>query len=395
MRASRSVAALAFAAGLGALLPLASSEPATGRLDLDVEVPSWTKGDVFVAFDRPVNGKAAWTADAVKLTPDAQGRRRAKVDLAAGTTIRWKLTRGSWSTVEKGPLGDELPNRTSTVATSARPAYAHVYHWGDDKLLPPPGRRQDLGIFAPRALGQRQHVVALLPRGYDAPVNANRRYPVLYALDGQNLFDAWRASFGVAWELDDAADRHVDAGRSPFIVIAIDNTSERMSEYTPSFDPSVGAGGKLENLGKFLFDELEPAVNGVYRTKAGPDDTALLGSSLGGLAALHLGFKHPDKVRRIGAVSPSLWWNSDETRGMVAAAVAKPPLRVWLDMGTSEGSATSAPANVKRARAVATALTNLGFVLHQDLEYTEVAGAHHDEASWAARLPRVLEYLFP
>src|SRR5256885_1311871 len=67
-----------------------ATPPATaGNLELDVEVPFWTQGDVFVALDQPLNGKAAWTPDAVKLTKDAKGRYRATLAFAAGTTVNY------------------------------------------------------------------------------------------------------------------------------------------------------------------------------------------------------------------------------------------------------------------------------------------------------------------
>ena len=72
---------------------------------------------------------------------------------------------------------------------------------------------------------------------------------------------------------------------------------------------------------------------------------------------------------------------------------AKPPRRIWLDIGTNEGS--NPQATVDGTRAVRDALTNLGFVPGQDLGYLEAPGAQHTEASWAARLPQVLAFAFP
>jgi predicted alpha/beta superfamily hydrolase len=110
-----------------------------------------------------------------------------------------------------------------------------------------------------------------------------------------------------------------------------------------------------------------------------------MGSSLGGLAAFHVGWKHADKVRRIGAVSPSFWWNNEETKGLVAATSSPPPLRLWIDVGTDEGSDPQATLDEERAVAQ----------LCPFAHYQEYPGASHDEASWAARLPDILAWLFP
>lgn len=371
-------AALAFAASA------AHSQVAgpTG-LELEIEAPSWTGGQPWAAVSVPVNGKPAWDAAGVPLRRDPDGRFRATIQVPAGTTVAWKVTRGSWATVEKGPRGEELVDRQ---AVAPGRSFAHVFHWADDRLLPPPGRLLDLGSFAPRGLPSR-HVVVHLPPGYEHGLD---RYPVLYALDGQNQLEAlsWRAFAGVTWQLDRAADAHAAAGRTPFIAVAIDNTPARLDEYGPSFEPRLRAGGKLAEFARWLVDELKPSIDHALRTKPGPEDTGVIGSSMGGLAALHIGLRHSDRVRRIGALSPSLFWNGEETRGTIAATGHR-PLRVWLDMGTFE------PSGLDPARNAAQALAGAGFVQGVDLAWHEVRGGRHDEASWAARLPWVLGFLFP
>ena len=78
---------------------------------------------------------------------------------------------------------------------------------------------------------------------------------------------------------------------------------------------------------------------------------------------------------------------------MVAATASKPPLRARVDVGTNEGS--NPQQTVAVVRSVADELQGLGFRPGADLDYREVPGASHDEASWAARLPEVLAFLFP
>lgn len=352
-------------------------------LELEIEAPSWTGGQAYAAVSVPVNGRPAWDAAGVPLRRDGDGRWRATIPVPAGTTVAWKVTRGSWATVEKGPRGEELFDRR---AQAPGRTFAHVFHWADDRILPPPGRLLDLGTFSPRGLPAR-HVVAHLPPGYESTLD---RYPVLYALDGQNQLAAlsWRSFAGITWALDRAADAHAAAGRTPFIAIAIDNTAARLDEFGPSFERRLRAGGKLADFSRWLVDELKPAIDHALRTKSGPDDTGLIGSSMGGLAALHIGLERSDRIRRIGALSPSLFWNGEETRGKIAATGHR-PLKVWLDIGTSE------PSGIDPARRAGQALTDAGFVQGVDLAYTEVRGGRHDEASWAARLPRVLQFLFP
>ena len=51
--------------------------------------------------------------------------------------------------------------------------------------------------FRSEVFGNTRTIRVLLPRGYDERVNRNRRYPVLYLNDGQNLFDA---ATSVCWK---------------------------------------------------------------------------------------------------------------------------------------------------------------------------------------------------
>jgi pullulanase len=356
-------------------------------VDVSVDVPAWTRGNVYLAVSVPVNGKPAWAPDGVPLTRGEDGRWHGSVPASAGSPIEAKVTLGTWSSVEKGPALEDLGNRSLAAGS---PVTAHVFHWGGDEIPNARnGRLVDLGDFTPPELGTPRKVTAYLPEGYDDPANANRRYPVLYALDGQNLFarDPSRSFGGTTWAVDHAIDATKAAGSEPAIVIAIDNTNERMDEYTPSFDPTEDGGGKLAQLTSFLLGELKSTVDTLYRTRPGPADTAIMGSSLGGLAALWIGWEHSDKVGHVLALSPSFWWNFEETKDMIAKSSSKPPLEVWIDMGTAEGSEETIP----DARRVVEALLGKGFQFDKDLRYAEWDGARHDEASWADRLPRVLQ----
>ena len=51
--------------------------------------------------------------------------------------------------------------------------------------------------------------------------------------DGRNTFDA--SAMGSEWQLDEAAQRLIGDGEiQPIIVVGIDNTADRIDEYTPT-----------------------------------------------------------------------------------------------------------------------------------------------------------------
>lgn len=159
----------------------------------------------------------------------------------------------------------------------------------------------------------RRDIAVYLPPGYGSTRSV--RYPVLYMHDGQNLFDAASAFGGVEWGVDETAERLIAAGRiAPLIVVGICNTPDRLLEYTPVADVRHGGGG-AESYGRFLIEELKPAIDSTYRTLPDREHTGVAGSSLGGLVSLHLGIAYPEVFSRLGVVSPAVGWRVGRSCG--------------------------------------------------------------------------------
>lgn len=247
--------------------------------------------------------------------------------------------------------------------------------------------------FPSHFLGNRRTIAVYLPPGYDA---SSARYPVLYMQDGQNVFDADTAFGGVEWGVDEAAEMLIASGQTvPFIIVAVYNTNERMSEYTSVADAEHG-GGRGDLYGRFLAEEVKPFIDAHFRTKTEAAHTNIMGSSLGGLISLHLALTRPDVFSGAGVLSPSLWWAGHEMIRRVWSQVApQPQPRLWADMGTSEGSGPQAhEENLQNLRWLGQALRERGWQ-PDGLRVSEIAGAGHNETAWAARVADVLKFLFP
>jgi predicted alpha/beta superfamily hydrolase len=220
----------------------------------------------------------------------------------------------------------------------------------------------------------------------------NLRYPVLYMHDGQNLFEPDTAfQKGEHWRLGETATELIDAGViEPLIIVGIYNTGDqRKEEYTPTRDAKLGGGG-ADDYGRMIVGELKPLIDRTYRTRPEPAATGIGGSSLGGLVSLYLAFTHPQVFQRVAALSPSVWWNFRAILKTVRQSRSKPPLRIWVDMGTAEGKR-----GLDDARLLKAALVGLGFVPDVDLHYAEYEGATHSEESWAERVAPTLTWLYP
>ena len=246
-------------------------------------------------------------------------------------------------------------------------------------------------------MGSRE-VVVYLPPGYSE--KDNFPYPVALLQDGQNIFDTQTAVFGVDWGVEETAERLiVEQEIRPVILVAVYNSPDRVIEYTPFPDPEHGGGG-ASLYEEFLLEELLPFLETRYHLSKRTEDRAVIGSSLGGLLALHLGWSHPKQFGSVGSLSPSLWWGR---RGMITGIAGReaPPLRpqIWIDGGTLESEAddnnNGVPDLIDDLRTMRVVLQSKGYELDKDLHYREVEGQRHDEHAWSLRVGDVLRAFFP
>jgi predicted alpha/beta superfamily hydrolase len=244
--------------------------------------------------------------------------------------------------------------------------------------------------FISKLVDDHHDLIVYLPPMYKA--DGDRRFPLLYMQDGQNLFDP-ETSFikGNYWRLGETADALIkDGAIEPLIIVGIYNSGvKRIDEYTPVEDKRLG-GGQADAYGRMLVEELKPFIEGQYRTQPGAENCGMGGSSLGGLVTLYLGLQYPEVFSKLAVMSPSVWWRSRTILRTVGALEKKPELRIWLDIGTKESTRA-----VPDARLLRDGLIKKGWQLGEDLAYFEAEGGEHTESAWALRAGPMLQFLFP
>ena len=157
-------------------------------------------------------------------------------------------------------------------------------------------------IKAPQ-LDTIKKIYVYLPLNYET---SNKKYPVIYMHDAQNLFDA-KTSYAGEWKVDET----LDSLKANVIVIGIEHgNNKRLEELTPYKNEKYG-GGKADSYLDFIVADLKPYVDKTYRTKSNKSNTAIMGSSLGGLVSYYAGLKYPKVFGKVGCFSPSFWF-SDE-----------------------------------------------------------------------------------
>lgn len=241
--------------------------------------------------------------------------------------------------------------------------------------------------FSSTVLGNTRGVYVYLPPTYLE--NASARMPVVYMHDGQNLFDPAAAFGGVTWGVPGTMNAAANDGRfREAIVVGVNNTNDRLSEYTPTSDPMYG-GGRGDLYLRMLVEEVKPRVDAELRTLPGREDTVLAGSSLGGLISSYAGVRHAGTFGVIGAFSPSTWWGGRVLLTLVAQTGAVRPARVYVDSGDS------GPSNddVTNTAELAAAYRSLGYRDGLTLKYVVEPGATHTESAWAGRLAAALDFM--
>ncbi len=274
----------------------------------------------------------------------------------------------------------------------------------------PPARSSIVGDLrlhrlSSKVFGNTRAIRVLLPIGYDDKASRNKRYPVLYLNDGQNIFDAATSAFNpLEWRVDETVDRLVKEKKiAPLIVVGIDSAGRRsrFNEYFPYEDrflqpPMPSPEGK--KYPQFLIGEVMPFINSMYRTRTGPDNTAIGGSSAGAVASLYVVMARPGVFGRLLMESPSLYI-SDGQLIKDSARTRHWPSRIYIGVGTNEGGQEDCKPNEINREAVddvlklKQALQTAG-VGEKRLKVVVEDCARHDEAAWARRFPYALEFLF-
>lgn len=213
-----------------------------------------------------------------------------------------------------------------------------------------------------------------LPPGYDE--NDRHRYPVLYMNDGHNLFLPEESATGRDWDVQDTLD-DLDKMTSIEQVLVV-------GIYTRDRGRDYGRRGN-GRYAEFLAETLVPLVDARFRTLRGPRHRAIMGSSLGGVSALHSAWNRPDVFGMAGCLSATFGYD-DALKDAVLAG-PRPPIRIYVDSGWPRD-------NFEVGRDMRARLLRAGFEEGKDLLYFAFPGARHSENDWGDRVHIPFQFFF-
>ncbi|MBI5069510.1 MAG: hypothetical protein HZB56_14845 [Deltaproteobacteria bacterium] len=227
-----------------------------------------------------------------------------------------------------------------------------------------------------------REVGVLVPPGF----HPRSRWPIpaLYLLDGNNGLDYDPFGHG-GWQAHRAADALAAAG-APLLLVLVPNAPARGEEFVPGKGRAPGptAEGHLE----FLARAVVPAVERRFPALVAPSGRVIAGSSYGGVHAFWAAWTRPDLFGMALAMSPS---RAYDLSALVRRADAHPPLRIYLDSGTTDQH--GGDDGLSRTRALARLLASRGYG-EKDLRFVVGKGHSHTEAAWRERLPAAMRFLF-
>lgn len=250
--------------------------------------------------------------------------------------------------------------------------------------------------FHAKRLDNYRDIFVYLPKGYDTEIH--ERYPVLYMHDGQNIFSMSNKSLsGHSWNVDLVVDQLIEQEKiRKIIIVGISNNNSRSGEYThyACRDKLVKAGAlgnytiSSDGLGllyeDFILSDLKPYIDREYRTLNGPEHTAMIGSSMGGLVTYNIGFRNPEVFGMLGIMSPAFFWEDFNS----LSQIKKEPLKIWMDVGEGEDYF------IDYTKEIADLLLDKGYCSGRDFMYYQVPWAIHSESDWGSRIFMPLLYFF-
>lgn len=230
-------------------------------------------------------------------------------------------------------------------------------------------------------LHRKRSIRVLLPRNYDRS-NASLRFPVLYMLDGQNLFDPKMAAFR-DWQLPRILQKQPLYRQA--IIVGIDNGGHhRADEYAPY--RRGHRGGEGDAFVRFIIETLKPFIDGHYHTKPFREDTGIAGSSLGGLLAYYAGMRYAQYFGKTGVLSPSFWFNP------AVMKLAQEPSE-WRSRFYVAASKTEMRSMENTMHNCYWALRNGGYP-DADIRVVLRDRGRHNEIFWSREFRHMFEWLF-
>jgi predicted alpha/beta superfamily hydrolase len=301
--------------------------------------------------------------------------------------IEYKFTKGGWEHVELDQYGNITFNRVALLSQKKAEDRAEKwrYNWGPFKNeFFPIVELIDKEFYIPQ-LDKTRKVWALLPHNY---YKSQKRYPVLYLQDAQNLFNGG-SKYG-NWEIDKKLSVLAEYHRGDIVVIAVEHgDDDRIQEFVFQ-NPKLTKNAEGKRYIRFVTDTLKPFVDAKYRTLKDRENTGIGGSSLGALISIYGGFLYPEVYSKLMLFSPSLWVEPKNNFPVIGFQYQF-ETKVYLYGGKKEGAQL-----IRRIKGFERSMKRwekqglFSFELRESINEEGM----HQEFYWSQEFPKAIEWLY-
>ena len=210
-----------------------------------------------------------------------------------------------------------------------------------------------------------------------------KKYPVLYLHDGQNVFTSGFSLSGMEWRLDETVTELIFQEKmKEIIMVAVYHSENSTNEYSPKHQGNEYAD--------FLINTIKPWIDQKYRTKPNKENTAVLGSSMGGIISFNMGWEHSNVFSMTGCLSPAFMVDRNEVVKRIKKSKNIPNFKFSIQNGTEELEAQFQPSITKLIKY----LNKKGYKEDSDYLYRIYDGAYHTESAWAIQVKDTLLFFF-
>lgn len=361
----------------------ATAADVTIRFEVTTEVPLPVGEQVFIAGNLPALGE--WRADGFPLEREADRLWCGSLTVTGGTPIEFKVTRGTWDSEALALDGSVPPNHELRPAQD-QTVHVHVATWKDSAPAPRPQIVGDYRVhpaFHSQFLRFDRKVIVWLPPSYKN--DPEKRYPVLYMQDGQQVFDPQTSTWHEDWQVDEWCSELIgEYQMDEIIVVAVYSTEDRYLEYNPSM---LG-----KEYARFVLEELKPFIDAEYRTLPGREHTAVAGASMGATISFYLAWAHPEVFFGAACLSPAFRYrNESYCLDMVRETSEPRDLRFHFYCGEGDDLERQLLTGM---REMVDLLKERGFREGERLNIVVDPEGRHFEGSWAKHTPEWLLFLF-
>lgn len=249
--------------------------------------------------------------------------------------------------------------------------------------------------------GKQRQIRVILPDDYQT---SDRKYPVLYMFDGQNLFNPEDSFTGTTWEVREALEKLLlEKQVEPMVLVGIDHAEEkRLTEYSP-WDLEM-TDGHIEGEGvifsEFIINKLIPHLEAKYPIQTEPTGRTLAGSSMGALISAFIAMTYPNTFGHYGIFSLCSWVNPEALTNTIKQVRKVPQAVFFVQVGRREGYNSNTDTEdlaVSNAYLQDTIdfvdqLKDLG--IHPDAITLRIGeGDWHSESSWRQYMPDFLRWI--